>query len=304
MIIVHDKAYENWVFDAHHPTQGRRFIKGYESVMMHASDRGLAIEVVAPSLADWDDLLQVHDPYHLNQVLNEGRCDEWTGHRFDLGRLAALFAGGTLTALDHLLSGLHLTAIHLPGAKHHAQFDRSSGFCVFADFAMAAHKAVEHGERVAIFDFDAHHGDGTENLTRDNPSVLTFSVHQRDIFPYTGNEDEPANHVYNEALPAWSSSGDLFKATDRFIELAQAFGATMIFVAAGADGLVNDPLSNLEYTRTGLMASAGHLRDSFPHTPILMGGAGGYLPDGGTPLAWGAVAASLGARSERSDLHE
>jgi acetoin utilization protein AcuC len=115
--------------------------------------------------------------------------------------LAALFAGGTLQAIELLLKGDCKIAIHFPGAKHHAQYDHSSGFCVFADLAIAADIATkDYGKKVAILDIDAHHGDGTENLTADNPAVLSFSIHQYGIFPGTGFEDIPEKNVYNFPL--------------------------------------------------------------------------------------------------------
>ena len=99
-----------------------------------------------------------------------------------------------MVALESLLNNEADLAIHLPGAKHHAQYDHSSGFCVFNDFAIAADIATkDHGLKVAIIDIDAHHGDGVENLTRENPSVLTFSIHESGIFPGTGNSDEPSS---------------------------------------------------------------------------------------------------------------
>ena len=97
----------------------------------------------------------------MEEVTEDWITDEWDTQNEELALLAQTFAGGTLVALDALLNGQTLTAIHLPGAKHHAQFDHSSGFCVFADFAMAAKVSVSKGLKVAILDVDAHHGDGT-----------------------------------------------------------------------------------------------------------------------------------------------
>ena len=75
--------------------------------------------------------------------------------------------------------------------------------------------------------------------------------------------------------------------------IARAFGADLLFITSGADGLAEDPLTNLQYTVEGYAEAARLLTQAFPDTPKLMGGAGGYLPDTGTPEVWAAVAAEL-----------
>jgi acetoin utilization protein AcuC len=230
--------------------------------------------------------------------MQDHTCFEWGGAREDLARFATLFAGGTLVALDSLLTGEADLAIHLPGAKHHAQYDHSSGFCVFNDFALAADIATkDYGLKVAIIDIDAHHGDGVENLTRDNPNVLTFSIHEQGIFPGTGNTDELEKNVFNFPLSAETTGlGDsaFLAGVNKFIPIARAFSPDLLFITSGADGLADDPLTHLQYTVDGYAAAAKLLAQSFESTPKLMGGAGGYLPDDGTPAVWAAVATKLG----------
>ena len=192
------------------------------------------------------------------------------------------------------MEGATKTAVHFPGAKHHAQYDYSSGFCVFADFALAADIATkDYGKKVAILDIDAHHGDGTENLTADNPSILTYSIHEKGIFPGTGNESDLSRDVYNAPLASRSGDDALLHAVMEFAELTQHFGADLIFVACGADAHAEDPLSSLTYSTEGYRAVAQYLREVFPNHPILMGGAGGYLPDTRTPEVWSSFAHAL-----------
>ena len=287
--LVHSPEYANWFFSDEHPTQGRRFINGYNLI---ASDQ----RIVQPRLATTAELARVHSAGYINEVTSEHRSSEWSGAREDLARFATLFAGGTLVALDALLSKEADTAIHLPAAKHHAQYDHSSGFCVFNDFALAADIATkDHGLKVAIIDIDAHHGDGVENLTRENPNVLTFSIHEQGIFPGTGNSDQPENKVFNFPLNETTGKGDggLLAGISRFIPIAQEFAPDLLFITSGADGLADDPLTNLQYTLEGYAAAARFLVKAFPGTPKLMGGAGGYLPDTGTPEVWAAVASEI-----------
>lgn len=254
---------------------------------------GDKLTVITPRLATIEELTLVHELNYVEEVAKDWVSDEWAGQNEDLALLAQTFAGGTLVALDTLLNGETLTAIHLPGAKHHAQYDHSSGFCVFADFAIAAKIAVSTGLKVAILDVDAHHGDGTENLCAEDLNIMTFSVHQFGIFPGTGIREIPEKLVFNEGLAAGNGDVELLAAVERFNELAIDFAPDLIFVAAGADGHREDPLSRLNYETEGMFAAMSKVRESFPSLPILMGGAGGYEPDSYTPLMWRSAADGL-----------
>jgi len=292
--------YKNWIFDPSHPTQGRRFDNARDLFLTAARKSAINVVEVLPRLATEAELLRVHTPTYIDEVVNQHVSTEWAGQRADLSNLAALFVGGTLTALDALLTGKTNLAIHFPGAKHHAQADHSSGFCVFADFAIAADIATEYGKKVAILDIDAHHGDGTENLTKENVNVLTFSIHEYGIFPGTGYVSYSKKHVYNYPLgsnePEHNPNKDDQASLDgvgKFCELAKQFNPNLIFIACGADGHKEDPLTNLTYSVDGYIAVAKRLKERFPDLPILLGGAGGYLPDTRTPEIWAGVALSL-----------
>lgn len=259
------------------------------------------MKVFPPRAATKKELSRVHAPSYISEVLNEHRCNEWQGPREDLSTLAAFFAGGTLVALEKLLNEGFKTAIHFPGAKHHAQYDHSSGFCVFADFALAADIASrDYGLKVAIYDFDGHHGDGTENLTLENDKVLTVSVHQKGIFPGTGNASIPEKLAYNVPLvpkttPWDDGMGDdgLGRGLSEFIIKGGDFKPDLIMIAAGADGFWDDPLTGLTYTKEGIVHQGTTLRRFFPKTKILVGGAGGYLPDTATPDIWANYAVKI-----------
>jgi len=298
--LIHSNQYKNWIFDPSHPTQGRRFNNARDLFIPSAKKEGIDVVEVLPRLATETELLRVHTPTYIDEVVNQHISTEWDGQRADLTNLASLFVGGTLTALDALLANKTQLAIHFPGAKHHAQANHSSGFCVFADFAIAADIATEYGKKVAILDIDGHHGDGTENLTKDNLNVLTFSIHENGIFPGTGYVSYPDKHVYNYPLGGnelgHNQNKDdqaLLDGVSRFCELAKVFSPDLIFFACGADGHKEDPLTNLKYSVEGYVAAAKKVREHFPHLPILMGGAGGYLPDTRTPEVWAKVAISL-----------
>jgi acetoin utilization protein AcuC len=144
---------------------------------------------------------------------------------------------------------------------------------------------------------DAHHGDGVENLTADNQQVLTFSIHEAGIFPGSGNENDVPRNIYNYPLTDKTGKSDsaLLAGVNNFIEVANVFKPDLLFITCGADGLTDDPLTNLQYTVNGYAAAAALVAKAFPATPFLMGGAGGYLPDSGTPEVWSVVASELAA---------
>jgi acetoin utilization protein AcuC len=257
---------------------------------------------LAPRLATRSELERVHAPHYIDEVLSDHISSQWSGKRPDLATLASTFVGGTLTALDALINKSARTAIHFPGSKHHAQYDHSSGFCIFNDFAIAADIATkDYGLRVAILDIDAHHGDGVENLTADNTMVLTYSIHEKGIFPGTGNEDNPEKNIYNFPLVPKDADlnsrgkGDdaLSYAVQLFIDKLNVFKPDLIFTTCGADGHKEDPLSSLEYSVEGYGAVAQLLRQHYPDMPMLLGGAGGYLPDTRTPEVWAEFARVL-----------
>ena len=293
LIIAHSDSYANWIFDPDHPTQGRRFTNGYNALIMHIESEGLTHETREPIPALRKYLETVHTPAYVTEILSQHISDEWVGVRPDMAHLAALFVGGTQLALNALRNNETLTAVNLPGAKHHAATDHSSGFCVFADFVLAAKELRADGKKVAILDVDAHHGDGTENLCFKDSGILTYSIHEYGIFPGTGLNDHVKENVYNWPLTGKDGDRALLQGVNDFLDVAAGFKPDYIFVVGGADGHRLDPLSDLKYTISGLERAMVMVRDSYPVTPILFGGAGGYQPDGATPLVWARMVTAL-----------
>lgn len=298
---MHSDKYKEWIFDEAHPTQGRRFSNARDLLLKEASKEGIEVIELPPKPANRAELLRVHSSSYIDEVLVEGLSSQWAGQRTDLAELSSLFVGGSIVALDALLTGKTKVAIHFPGAKHHAQAGYSSGFCVFNDFAIAANIATEdHGLNVTILDIDGHHGDGVENLTADNPRVITFSIHQFGIFPGTGNESKPG-YFYNYPLKEGDGDKELLEGIDAFIstlgarERIWSWVPDLLFLTCGADGHREDPLTGLNYSVEGYEAAARKVRERFNDIPILMGGAGGYLPDTRTPEIWSKVVQVLTA---------
>lgn len=164
---------------------------------------------------------------------------------------AALRAcGAGIAAVDAVLSGRTeraFCAVRPPG--HHATADTAMGFCLFNSIAVAAaHALAAHGlERVAIADFDVHHGNGTQAIFWRDPRVLYLSSHQAPLYPGTGASDETGvGNVLNAPL-APGSGGAAFRAAwnDRLLPALDAFAPQLVLVSAGFDGHRLDPLADL-----------------------------------------------------------
>ena len=305
LALVHSDEYANWVFDPSHPTQGRRFTNAANRLRTLAPELGVdLVEIEADYFPTFDQLQRAHTLEHIERTLLDGQSGEWEGTRRDLGKTALRMAGGTILAAEALLQGRAHTAVNFAGAKHHAMREHSSGFCVFNDFAIAAHyvlgskreiyrpisKKMGKVRRIAIFDMDAHHGDGTEKLLQDSFRIFTMSVHDSSIFPGTGKYDEPDFHCFNRPLKPGSGDQALDSAASDFVLFAERFMPDMIFIAMGADGHESDPMSTLNYTTEGMVQAVRDVRRGFPEVPMLLGGAGGYQPDDITPEVWARMA--------------
>ena len=162
---------------------------------------------------------------------------------------------------------------------HHAKKERADGFCLFNNMAIAAQKMVNEGKKVFIFDFDGHHGDGTEQIFYLSDQVLFSSVHQQYAYPGTGNSDDIGEgagkgFTLNFPLPAGSGDTELLDALDTAIAKAIEFQADVVGVSAGFDGYHQDRLLNLNYTLEGFYVCGQKLGSHFKHVFAAL--EGGY----------------------------
>ena len=201
------------------------------------------------------DLLRVHAPSLVDEVLapvSEGlhRLDPDTVVCPASGQAALHAAGAGVAAVDAVMAGQDLTAfcaVRPPG--HHATADAAMGFCLFNNIAVAAaHARDRHGlERIAIVDFDVHHGNGTQAIFQNDARVTYCSTHQSGLFPHSGNmRERGVGNVRNVLLPPGCDSFRFRNVwADELLPQLEAFGPQLLFISAGFDGHRNDPQADL-----------------------------------------------------------
>ncbi|MFK2916937.1 histone deacetylase family protein [Dyella koreensis] len=219
-------------------------------------DRFAAIDRIEAPRVTREQLLRVHDAAYVDRILatvpaaGTVRLDEDTLMSPASTEAALRAAGAAVAAVDAVMGprgGHAFCAVRPPG--HHATPDRAMGFCLFNNIAVAAaHALTEHGlKRVAIADFDVHHGNGTQDIFESEPRVLFISSHQSPLYPETGREDERGvGNIVNAPLSPGDGSYEFRELWEgALLPRLHAFKPQLVLVSAGFDAHRNDPLADL-----------------------------------------------------------
>jgi len=248
--------------------------------------------------ASMDDLLRVHQPEYLCRLEDlSGRCrpggvafldsDTYVvSGSWDAARYAA---GAAIAAAGEALSGRPAFSLVRPPG-HHAGPIYGMGFCLLNNAAIAAAWALQKIPRVAIIDWDVHHGNGTQAMFYDSDRVLYCSVHRSPFYPGTGSREETGTgegegFTVNVPLPPGSGSEDYLSAFhDEIIPAIRSFSPDLIITSAGQDSLADDPLGGM-HLKPGDFGTFTKLVCSIARKPPALVLEGGYGPSHGKAIA-------------------
>ena len=241
-----------------HPERPERLSAVQEGAAL--SELGSSLVQIEAELVERNEILTVHDS-HFVEALEKvdsqggGRIDPDTKMSEHSWRAAQISAGAGIQAVRELSKGSHdaaFCAVRPPG--HHATSNQSMGFCFLNNAAIAAQYLVNSGQRVLIVDYDAHHGNGTQDIFYQNPDVFFVSFHQWPLYPGTGRMEEVGDGpgigtTMNLPFPTRTTGDHYRKAWDEIIHpKVAAFNPSWLIISAGFDSHRNDPVASLGLT--------------------------------------------------------
>lgn len=267
-VFIYSDELLKYKFSSHHPFNQYRLKL---TVDLLKKTNALKDEnIVVPRMATEEELCLIHDPDYVNAVkmAGHGQLSKEIAENYGLGtedtpvfpnmhEASSLLVGGTLTAVDQVMSGKTLHALNLGGGLHHGFRGKASGFCIYNDSSVAIKYIQEkYNARVLYVDTDAHHGDGVQWSFYDDPNACTLSIHEtgRYLFPGTGNVNERGQgkgygYTFNIPLDAFTEDESLIHTyTNSLKEIAEFFKPDVILTQNGVDSHYFDPLTHLSGT--------------------------------------------------------
>lgn len=275
MTIVHDPQCAGY-HQPGHPEKPNRVTRTADLLR---SQNSLALKWSDPAPVGDDVLLRGHTPAHLARLQVEEEFDADTPWFPGIEAHARRGVGAAIKAMELARSGEPAFSLMRPPG-HHAERDRAMGFCYYGSIALAALQARATGiGKIALFDFDVHHGNGTENILAGVEGVVFVSVHQGDTYPGTGRSDVAGN-CFNYPLDGGTPRATWRATLERSLERLVASRPEIIGVSAGFDAYVTDPLANGTLEREDFHWLGSRIRAlGIPVFSILEGGYSLDLPD-------------------------
>ncbi|HWQ93112.1 MAG TPA: histone deacetylase [Clostridia bacterium] len=222
-----------------HPERPERITRTVEKLETQSE---LPLAWGKPLPVDDAVLLQAHSPDHLVRLTEPDNFDSDTPYFPNIDARARASVGGALAALDAARKGeMTLSLMRPPG--HHATRQRAMGFCYLNNVAIAVLQALATGTRkVAVYDFDVHHGNGTEAILLNVSGTVVYSIHQFPCYPGTGTRNV-GNNCYNFPMLPQSPRGEYRHVLESALEHLAQFKPDLVAVSAGFDAYARDPLA-------------------------------------------------------------
>jgi acetoin utilization protein AcuC len=320
LFVAYSDDYLNWQLGSGDGTHITKPIRAKLALEKLTNSLGSdSIEVVEPTVADYDraSLESIHHPKFVSDVIDRGVSYEWHKENLLMGHTALQMFSGTARLVEKIISGEARVGFNPQGAKHHAQYAWSEGFCVFNDFAWAAKEFERNGLKAVYIDWDVNAGDGVQNLLQDT-DIPTFSIHGHGIYPTHSDtwydskyfEDEPyeysneEKHWYNYVLPIGSEGVEFSWAINEIAQKVEQYEPDVILLATGADAHESD-IWGMKFTYEGYEGASSvvaELANRFAKGRVLIGGAGGYKPYDSTPEVWARVVSNIYRKTGKTVL--
>ncbi len=275
MTIINDESCTGYS-QAGHPERPQRITTTVELLKSQAE---LPLTWVTPTQVTDEQILRAHAPKVLERLTVPENFDADTPFFDNIAALARNSAAAALDALKFAREGKRVFSLMRPPG-HHATRENSMGFCYLNNIAIAALEArATWAKRVAVFDFDVHHGNGTEDILRNQPGVEFFSIHQHPAYPGTGLENVGYNCFNYPVAPGVLR--ETYRATlARALDDLRSYRPDLIAVSAGFDAYARDPLADGSLLAEDYFWLGESLRKlNAPFFSLLEGGYSRDLPD-------------------------